>query len=186
VQKTCWFLGAEEEQLQDMLPETVSMGFPLVGDLSRFDAAGAEGDSAKDDPEGERQLRAALASEFRLAYPGVLEAREHAARRVADPFGLWLFSARTNPSDLVVVHAREGDGREAVAIVEVTGPYFFLESSPWPHRLPTVPLNLDRWKLPNPYSGWGDLFALGGDDNRLLAMLEALTGRKLIDREPTC
>jgi hypothetical protein len=177
-----------------MLPETVSMGFPLVGDLGRFGSMAVEddpenGDSENDDPggdgqEAERQSRRALVAEFRLAYPGVLEAREHAARRLADPFGLWLFSKKTRLHDLVVVHAQKGKHREAIAIAEITGPYFFLESSPWPHRLPVVALNLDRWKLPSPYSGWGDLFAMSGDNNRLLAMLEALTGRKLIDREP--
>ncbi len=194
VQRTCWILGVDEKQREDMLPGTVSMGFPLVGDLSRFGCLAVEDDpenddSENDDPEGagqeaERQSRRALVAEFRLAYPGVLEAREHPARRLADPFGLWLFSKKTRPHDLVVVHVNKAKHREAMAIAEITGPYYFLESSPWPHRLPVVALNLDQWKLPSPYSGWGDLFATSGDDDQLLAMLEALTGTKLIDREP--
>jgi hypothetical protein len=169
-----------------MPEEAVSMGFPLLGDLSRFTYPGGDSDLGGDDSEVDQELRRALVAEFRVAYPGVLEAREHAARRVADPFGLWLFAARTKPRDLVVVHVREGESRAAAAVVEVAGPYFFFESSNWPHRLPVVPLNLDRWKLPSPYSGWGDLFAKGGEDDRLLGMLEALTGMKLVDREPVC
>ncbi len=160
MQRTCWILGVDEEQRRDMLPGTISMGFPLVGDLGRFRCVAAEDDPEDDDPETERRRRRSLVADFRLAYPGVLEAREHAARRLADPFGLWLFSKKTRPHELVVVHVEKGKYREAVAIAEVTGPYFFLRSSSWPHRLPVATLNLERWMLPSPYSRWGDLFAM--------------------------
>ena len=159
------------------------MGFPSLGDLGRFGCFAAN-DSERVDPETERQNRRALVAEFRLAYPGVLEAREHPSRRLADPFGLSLFSKKTRPHDLLVVHVERGKHREAVAIAEVAGPYFFLGSSPWPHRLPVATLDLQRWMLPSPYSAWGDLFAMSSDDHRLLALLEAITGRKLVDQEP--
>lgn len=184
--RSCWILGADEEQVSEMLPETVSMGFPLVGDLSRFGYAAAVTDAESDDLEAERERRRALVAEFRLVYPGVLEEREHPARRLADPFGLWLFCGKTQPRDLVVIHVGKGENREAAAVAEVVGPYFFLGSSPWPHRLPVMELNRDRWKLPSPYSGWGGLFARSAEDNRLLAMVEALTGRELMDRQPHC
>jgi hypothetical protein len=168
VQGRCWLLGADEGQSSDMLPEAVSMGFPLVGDLSRFGCF-----TGNDDLNSECEYRRVLVEEFRLAYPGALEAREHPARRIADPFGLWLFSKKAGPQDLVVVHLKKGESRKAVAIAQIIGPYFFVASSPWPHRLPVVVLSLDQWMLPNPYSGWGNVFGESVDDSLLTATVEA-------------
>jgi hypothetical protein len=151
-----------------MLPESVSMGFPLIGDLSRFGCF-----TGNQDPDTEREYRRVLVEEFRQAYPGVLEAREHPALRIADPYGLWLFSKKARPQDLVVVHLKEGEGRKAVAIARIVGPYSFVASSPWPHRLPVVGLSLDQWVLPSPYSGWGNVFGESVDDSLLMAMVEA-------------
>ena len=60
MQRTCWILGVDEKQREDMLPGTVSMGFPLVGDLGRFGSLAVEDDpenddSENDDPEGDGQ-----------------------------------------------------------------------------------------------------------------------------------
>jgi hypothetical protein len=147
------------------------MGFPLVGDLGRFESV-----AGKDEPDAGREGRRALVGEFRQAYPGVLEAREHAVRRIVDPFGLWMFAKKAKPGDLVVVHTKMGEGREAVAIVEVMGPYFFAERSPWPHRLPVAALDLGRWEMPSPYSGWGNLFGESADDNLLPAIVKTRVG----------
>ena len=155
---TCWILGVEEEQARDMLPDTISMGFPLVGDLNRYGCAWTPEEADYDD-ELDRERRRALVAEFRRLYPGVLEARERHPVRIVDPFGLWLFSKRTVPRDLVVVHVKRGEGREAVAIVRVVGPYFYLEDSKWPHRLPVELVCRISFKLPNPYSGWGEVFS---------------------------
>jgi hypothetical protein len=110
-----------------MLPETISMGFPLIGDLSRFGCF--LGDDQPDaDPDRERERRRVLVEEFRLVYPGVLEARERPPARIVDPYGLWQFSKKTRPNDVVVVHVKSGERREAVAIARIAGSYFFVAS----------------------------------------------------------
>jgi len=164
LQTTCWLLGVEEEQALDMLPDTISMGFPLLGDLNRYGCAWAA-DDPDYDVETEREQRRALVAEFRRLYPGVLEARERHPVRIVDPFGLWLFSKKTAERDLVVVHVRRGEGREAVAIVRITGPYFYAGGSRWPHRLPVEVVCELSFKLPSPYSGWGEVFSKAIEDS---------------------
>ncbi len=174
MQVACWVLGVEEDQAEDMLPDTISMGFPLVGDLRRYLSreSSAEGwavcGAAGDEDGGaawEREQRRALVADFRRLYPGVLEARERHPTRIVDPFGLWLFAHKTAERDLVVVHVRRGEGRQAIAIVRITGPYFYREESPWPHRLPVEMVTRCRVKLPHPYSGWQEVFSRAIEDS---------------------
>lgn len=207
---TCWILGVEEEQAEEMLPDTISMGFPLLGDLSRFvwepqgaeapglelagravaevaacgttESEGPEYDVARwDTEEREREVRRALVAEFRRLYPGVLEARERHPVRIVDPFGLWMFSKKTAPRDLVVVHVKRGEAREAVAVVRITGPYFYREFSRWPHRLPVEIVSRPRFKLPGPYSGWGEVFSKAIEDSSVDHLARVQAGEPLED-----
>ncbi len=190
MQVACWVLGVEEDQAEDMLPDTISIGFPLIGDLRRYlsressagdwvapETSGEEEEHA----EWERRQRRALVADFRRLYPGVLEARERHPTRIVDPFGLWLFAHKTAVRDLVVVHVRRGEGREAIAIVRITGPYFYREDSPWPHRLPVEMVTRCSFKLPHPYSGWQEVFSRAIEDSAVDHLARMRAGEPVED-----
>ena len=157
----CWILGVTKEQWKKTPPGTVSTGWPLMGDLSRF----------RGDPEAEAHNRRALVQQFGLVYPEELKAMEHPSLVVIDPHGLWSFSCKAKPGDLMLVHVQKGEAREAVAIVRITGPYRFISASPWPHVLPVICLSRDSWEIPPRYWGRGDYLCTGQGAQDLVAMI---------------